>query len=101
MDLLEKKFESEMSNIYNRLKKELNYNASRFNQLIINKGGLIAAKELISKKNMSYGIETLWENNRLDLSVEALVLRPEYEKLFTNEERENCIKKLKDLNYNL
>jgi hypothetical protein len=42
---------------------------------------------LISKSGGTYGFEVLWENKRLDLSVEALVLRPEYHELFTEEER--------------
>jgi len=99
MNALENKFHEDMNNIYFTAKKELKYNASRFIQLVSREGGLKAAKQLISKSGGTYGFEVLWENNRLDLSVEALVLKPEYQELFTDEEREICIKRLKDFGY--
>lgn len=99
MSPLENKFHEEMNNIYFTAKKELKYNASRFVQLVSREGGLKAAKQLISKTGGAYGFEVLWENNRLDLSVEALVLRPEYHELFTDEEREICINRFKEFGY--
>ena len=99
MSILENKFHEEMNNIYFTAKKELKYNAARFIQLVSAEGGVKAAKKLISKSGGTYGFEVLWENKRLDLSVEALVLRPEYEALFTSEERETCKNRLKDFGY--
>lgn len=99
MDQLEKKFHDEMINIYITAKKELKYNASRFWQLVCEKGGLQAAKILIAKDGGTYGFEVLWEHGRLDLSVEAHVLKPEYKDLFTEEERYNCKKRLEDFGY--
>jgi len=99
MSNLENKFNEEMNNIYFTAKKELKYNAARFIQLVSAEGGVKAAKKLISKSGGTYGFEILWENKRLDLSVEALVLRPKYEALFTSEEREICKNRLKDFGY--
>lgn len=99
MSSLENKFHEEMNNIYFTAKKELKYNASRFVQLVAREGGLKAAKQLISKSGGTYGFEVLWENNRLDLSVEALVLKHEYNDLFTDEEREICRKRLIEFGY--
>lgn len=99
MNTLENKFNEDMNNIYFTAKKELRYNASRFIQLVSREGGVKAAKQLISKSGGTYGFEVLWENKRLDLSVEALVLRAEYQKLFTDEERENCRNRLKEFGY--
>lgn len=87
LKLIENKFHDDMINIYFTAKKELGYNATRFIQLIFQVGGLQAAKQLITKRGGTYGFEVLCEYKRLDLSVEALVLRSEYEKLFTDEER--------------
>jgi len=101
MSTLENKFHEDMNNIYFIAKKELKYNASRFIQLVSREGGLKAAKQLISKSGGTYGFEVLWENNRLDLSVEALVLRHEYQELFTAEEREICRNRLKEFGYEL
>lgn len=85
MNDLERKFNSDMQNIYNIAKKDLGYISNRFLHLISEKGGLQAAKTLISKNGGTYGFEVLWENNRLDLSVEAHVLKQEYISLFTDE----------------
>jgi len=41
----------------------------------------------LRKDEVSNGFTTLWDRKRLDLSVEAYVLRPEYAPLFTEEER--------------
>ena len=95
----EKRFERDMIEIYTTAKIESGYNATRFLQLVGAKGGLIAAKQLISKPGGTDGFTTLWEHNRWDLSVEAHVLKPEYAELFTDEEREMCEERLKQFGY--
>lgn len=101
MSTLENKFHEDMKNIYFTAKKELKYNVARFFQLVSRDGGIKAAKQLISKRGGTYGFEVLWENKRLDLSVEALVLRPEYNELFTSEERETCKNRLREFGYEI
>lgn len=101
MNELEKKFGLEMENIYCTAKRELNYNATRFLQLVASEGGLKAAKKLIAKNEGTYGFEILWENNRLDLSVEALVLKPQYEELFSDEERKQCRDRLENFGFKI
>lgn len=96
---LEKQFEQEMVNIYMTAKKECGYNASRFLQLVSTKGGLAAAKQLITKPGGTDGFATLWEHGRLDLSVEAYVLHPEYAALFSDEERNICKERLEQFGY--
>ena len=97
---LEKQFENEMLGIYRTAKKECGYNAVRFLQLVSEKGGLAAAKQLINKTGGTDGFTTLWEHHRLDLSVEAHVLKPEYAELFTEEEKNICRNRLKEFGYN-
>lgn len=99
MTTLEKRFEQDMIDIYTTAKKECGYNASRFLQMLGDKGGLNAAKQLISKPGGTDGFTTLWEHGRLDLSVEAHVLKPEYEELFSDEERRLCRKRLEQFGY--
>ena len=94
MTELEKKFDRDMREIYVTAKRDCGYNATRFLQLVGEKGGLNAAKQLISKPGGTDGFATLWEHHRLDLSVEAHVLKPEYESLFTEEERQMCRERL-------
>ncbi len=99
MNSLENEFNAAMQNIYQTAKKELGYNATRFLQLISDNGGLKAAKILISKKGGTYGFEVLWERKRLDLSVEAHVLKEEYMELFTDAERNICKERLEEFGY--
>ena len=63
------------------------------------KGGVDAARTLILKDGGTDGFAKLWELGRLDLSVEALVLKDEYRELFTDQEREECTNRLKKYNY--
>ena len=98
---LEKQFEQEMVDIYMTAKKERGYNASRFLQMISAKAGLAAAKQLISKPGGTEGFTTLWEHGRLDLSVEAHVLKPEYNGLFTDADRKLCKDRLEQFGYHI
>ena len=100
MTTLEKRFEQDMISIYTTAKKECGYNAVRFLQLVSEKGGLAAAKQLINKPEGTDGFTTLWEHHRLDLSVEAHVLKSEYAELFTEEEKNICRTRLKEFGYN-
>lgn len=95
----EKEFHQAMIKLYETTKKECGYNATRFLQLVGSKGGLVAAKQLISKSGGTEGFSILWEYSRLDLSVKAYVLKPEYRELFTDEERVLCMERLKKFGY--
>ena len=95
---LERKFHDDMIQIY-RSAKSLKYNASYFIQMVTEKGGYAAAKQLIHTDTPSAGFVKLWELHRLDLSVEALVVKPEYTLLFTDEERQICQNRLCEYGY--
>jgi uncharacterized protein with ParB-like and HNH nuclease domain len=96
---IQKNFDDAMLGIYKTAKSELGYNASRFLQLITEKGGYQVARNLISKDGGTYGFDVLWKKNRLDLSVEAHILREEYAKLFTDEEKRVCKERLQECGY--
>ena len=85
MPTLKEEFHQAMINIYNRAKDECNYMAAHLIQMINEAGGLKAAKELLHN-NFTVGFETLSEMNRLDISVEWLILDPKWVELFTEEE---------------
>lgn len=96
---LEMKFHKELLEGYHILKRECNYNATRFLQLVHEKGGLQASKDLIrsSRDTISEGLSILWECKRLDLSLEAMILKERWRPLFTEEEREiarNTLRKI-------
>lgn len=85
--ILEKRFHAAMAEIYRRAKTEAGYNATRFLQMVAQQGGHASAKQLLHAGATSDGFTALYLAGRLDLTVEALVLRPEYEPLFTDDER--------------
>lgn len=90
MQEIERQFHRAMISIYETAKRELGYNATRFLQMISEHGGLAAARQLLWSDAPSEGFTTLWERGRLDLTVEAHVLDPEFASLFTDEDREQA-----------
>lgn len=95
---LEKKFHDDMIQIYLSAKK-LKYTATYFLQMVTEKGGYFTAKYLIHTDKPSEGFTKLWELGHLELSVEAHVLKSEYDSLFTDEERQICIDRLQSYDY--
>jgi hypothetical protein len=88
-----------MVRIYRSAKSELGYNATRFLQMITEQGGLASARQLLHASGVSDGFTTLWEHQRLDLSVEAHVLQDEFASLFTDDERRMAKRRLTDYGY--
>jgi len=74
--------------------RALGYSPTRFIQMVAEFGGVDAAHALLKGPEASDGFSQLWEMNRLDMSVEAKVLLPWFEELFTNEELRNARRKL-------
>ena len=96
---LDLRFHDEMLEIYRRAKSECRYNAARFLQMVSESGGLNAARTLLAASTVSDGFSALWQSGRLDLTVEALVIRPPWNTLFTQYELEVARKRLADLGY--
>lgn len=96
---LELLFDTAMFDIYRRAKAEAGYNATRYLQMLDEHRGLGTARILLHANTVSEGYTALWERGRLDLTVEALVLKPEYASLFTDEERAIAQRRLTDYGY--
>ena len=84
---LESEFDAAMMDIYRHAKTEARYTATRFLQMLNEHRGLRTAQILLEATNVSDGYSALWERGRLDLTVEALVLQPRWNELFTDEDR--------------
>ena len=80
--------------IYETAKRDLGYNATRFLQMISEQGGLATARQLLWSDQPSDGFTTLWSHHRLDLTVEAHVLKPDYTALFTEADRQQARRRL-------
>lgn len=65
---------------------ERGYWASYFLRGVRNHGGVEYARLLLHKEGTTEGFERLRREDRLDLTAESLVLRPEFSSLFTQEE---------------
>ena len=99
MNDLETQFDRAMFGVYDSAKRKCNYNATYFLQMLHKHGGLETARRLLASGNAAHGFTVLWECGRLDLSVEAQVLRAEFAPLFTPEEREIARSRLADYGY--
>ncbi len=84
---LEARFDAAMHDIYVRAAADCNYRATRYLQMLRRRGGVETAKVFLRRKGVSSGFERLRECGRLDLTVEAHVLKPEFASLFTEDER--------------
>ncbi|HJT33572.1 MAG TPA: hypothetical protein VJ783_16120 [Pirellulales bacterium] len=96
---LETRFDEAMMQIYVRAKNEVGYNATRYLQMLHDHRGLETARLLVLADQPSEGYTALWERGRLDLTVEALVLRPEWQSLFERELLEQAQRRLADYGY--
>jgi hypothetical protein len=74
--------------------KAIGYNASRFIQMVNDQGGLVAAKYLINSTQPSEGFTKLWDLKRLDITVEARALQPQFRPLFAASELATCRRRL-------
>ena len=70
------------------------YWASRFLQAVRRRGGPDYARQLMRAKGTTEGFKRLAEEDRLDLTVEALVLRPEFKDLFTDADRMEAARRI-------
>jgi hypothetical protein len=90
----ERQFHRAMVEIYEAAKRDLGYNAARFLQMISEQGGLATARQLLWSDQPSDGFTTLWSHHRLDLTVEAHVLKHDYVTLFTEADRQQARRRL-------
>ena len=98
---LERKFDAAMMSIYQCALSEANYRATRFHQMLCDNKGIETARILLHNQNVSDGYTALWERGRLDLTVEALILKEEWKELFTDDERQIAANRLTKYGYTL
>ena len=96
---LVKQFHQAMIGIYKAALDECKYRPTRFLQMVTEHGGVDAAKILINAQEPSDGFTRLWECGRLDLTVEAHAIKPEFANLFTEEERQIARRRLEEYGY--
>ena len=98
---LKAQFHEAMLEIYRRAKSDAGYNATRFLGMVSEQGGYEAARTLIHASTVSDGYTALWERKHLDLTVEPLILKPEWHDLFSEVERNIARERLAEYGYDL
>jgi hypothetical protein len=79
--------------------QRLRYNPTPMIQMMAESGPLGACQRLLDKREVSEGFTRLWELKRLDLTVEAIALRPEFAPLFTDEQLATARERLTKLGH--
>lgn len=98
MTSLEKEFTKELLDNVAEM-KQYGYNPTIYTRMISENGAVNAAKKLVVKDVQSSGFATLIMLRKLELSVEASVIKDKYKDLFTDAEIQNSIRKLKEANF--
>lgn len=96
---LSNKFHGEMLLIYSKALKEAGIKLTGFLNMVNKHGGLETAKILVNDIVPSEGLIKLYEAKRLDLTIEAQIIKDEWRDLFTEEEINKAKKKLKNYNF--
>ena len=97
-EVLRGQFHQEMLRIYDEC-SQFGYRPTRFRQMVNRDGGWETARTLLQGETLSDGFVRLWEENRLDLTVEALVVRDPWRRLFTESEISKAARRLEEMGY--
>jgi len=97
---LESQFDEAMHNVYVTAVREAKYTPHEFHRMLVERGGLATARNLINRAKPSDGYTKLYMLGYLRLTVEAVIIDdPRWHSLFTPEELEICRKRLFDHGY--
>jgi hypothetical protein len=92
-------FTEGMINAYYLLGEETGYRPQSFLNSVNRHGGVEAARRLLRSSEPQEELDMLLKMHRLDISVEAFVLKPEYASLFSDDEREIARSRLRSRGY--
>lgn len=92
-------FAQRMRAVYERGRSEADYNASYFLSMLSQYGPHETAHRLLASPAVSDGFSELWERGRLDLTVEAIVVEPQFSKLFSENEIAHARRRLEQFDY--
>ncbi|MGV0721044.1 DUF262 domain-containing protein [Mycolicibacterium elephantis] len=96
---VEQEFARRMVDAYHRALSEAGYNANYYRSMIAQLGPMKAARKLLASPAVSDGFAELWERGRMDLTVEALVVEPQFAELFSESEIDISRRRLEQFGY--
>ena len=97
---LENDFHEAMLNVYEQAGKEAGYWANYFLRSVRKYGGLEYARRMLQVRrndSMQKGLQALIDAGRVDISMESLVIRPEFISLFTDAEILEARRRLREI----
>jgi hypothetical protein len=94
MPALDRDFHRRVVAAAQQCRDDFGYNPTYWLRMIQEHGSVDAAKRLLRGPRASDGFTRLWEEGRLDLSVEFFVLMPEFSLLFSEEEQTEARRRL-------
>jgi hypothetical protein len=86
MSTLLEQYAAEINNAITMTLRATTYRLTYFIRMVETRGALDASLSLIRSTKESEGFTKLWELNRLDLTVEAIALRPKFADLFSSDD---------------
>ena len=99
--ILQNKFNNEVIEAVEESRK-MGYTPTRFIVMLQKeKGNALEVAQKLVTKDLTIGLQELYKHKRLDLSLEAIISKPEYDKLFPPEIINICKRKLKRLGYTI
>ena len=96
---IQKQLEQEFLRASFICKNRYKYNPTRFLQMLERSGPVNTAVDLVMAPTYHEGFTKLWELGRLDLTVEAIILREPFNKLFSQQVLSTARSKLEKLGY--
>ena len=96
---LEDEFDDAMMSVYRAAKNEFDYNATYFLNMLYEHGGVETAHKLLGDQTIQNGFRKLWDCERLDLTLECLVLNRRFARLFDEREPEEARRRLRNHDY--
>jgi hypothetical protein len=97
---LESQFDEAMHNIYVTAVREAKYTPHKFHRMLLERGGIDTARDLINRAKPSDGYTNLYLRGLLRLTAEAVIFDdPCWHPLFTPKELEICRRRLVDYQY--
>lgn len=99
MEQLKRELRERYISTYNECKK-FKYFPRIFLDMVVSDEDIVnVSKKLIHKEGGTSGFTTLFENKRMDLSVENIILEPKFRDLFTHEDLQAAYGRLKQFSY--
>lgn len=98
-DALQQQFATRMADLYRRALAEAGLNAGYFRSMLAEFGPLATAHKLLAAPAVSDGFAALWERGRMDLTVEAVVVEPQFAELFSTDEIAVARRRLEQFGY--